>query len=489
MYNSSGRIDVLHVDDDPDFADLTATFLERADDRFVIETATGASEGLDRLADTAFDCIVSDYEMPGMDGIDFLEAVRESHPDLPFILYTGRGSEAVASDAVSAGVTDYLQKESGTGQYEVLANRILNYVDRYRARRERRRHLDAIETAQEGIGILDSDGRFRYVNQAYADLYGYDSEEMVGEHWELLYRDEDVDEIHEDILPEVAEEGYWHGTTTGLRADGSTFVEDHILSMTDRGELVCTVRDISDRRERKRRFEAVFNNTAAFVGLLDPDGTVLEVNDTALEFGGLDREDVVGKPIWDTYWVGSNAETEAAVREAVARAREGDVYRDEIRIRSADGETVVAFSVRPVTDEDGAVTALVPEAWDISDRKEQTRRFETLVANLPGIVYRCPNERGWPVEDVRGNVERLTGYAAVALESGEVSLGDLIHPDDRDRVWEAVQDTLATGETFTLTYRIVTKGGEVREVWERGRVLPGSPDAVEGFITDIVRRS
>jgi CheY-like chemotaxis protein len=81
-----GAIRVLHVDDEPDFADLAATFLEREDERFEVETATSASEGLDRLAADGFDCVVSDYDMPGRNGIEFLEAVREEHEDLPFIL-------------------------------------------------------------------------------------------------------------------------------------------------------------------------------------------------------------------------------------------------------------------------------------------------------------------------------------------------------------------------------------------------------------------
>jgi len=129
-----GEVRILHVDDDREFTDLTATLLEREDERFSVETAAGASEGLARL-DGDVDCVVSDYEMPGTDGVEFLRAVREDYPDLPFILFTGRGSEAVASDAISAGVTDYLQKGSGTEQYALLANRIANAVEQARANR------------------------------------------------------------------------------------------------------------------------------------------------------------------------------------------------------------------------------------------------------------------------------------------------------------------------------------------------------------------
>jgi len=131
---------VLHVDDEPDFVDLTATFLERENGSFTVETETSASAGLDRLDNEEFDCVVSDYNMPGMNGIEFLERVRETYPDLPFILFTGKGSEEIASDAITAGATDYLQKESGTDQYTVLANRLQNVVAQYRSQQRADEH-------------------------------------------------------------------------------------------------------------------------------------------------------------------------------------------------------------------------------------------------------------------------------------------------------------------------------------------------------------
>jgi len=150
MASSNESIRVLHVDDEPDFADMAATFVERGDDRFDIETATSTREGLDSLARGDFDCVVSDYDMPGQNGIEFLEDVRTDYPDLPFILFTGKGSEEVASEAISAGVTDYLQKGSGTERYELLANRVLNAVEQYRSK-QRAAELDRIRTLASDI--------------------------------------------------------------------------------------------------------------------------------------------------------------------------------------------------------------------------------------------------------------------------------------------------------------------------------------------------
>jgi len=127
-------IRVLHVDDEPDFAEMVSQFVSREDDMEVV-TETDAREALELLDTEDIDCVVSDYEMPEMNGLELLDAVRDAHPDLPFLLFTGRGSEEVAGEAISRGATDYLQKGTGTEQYELLANRVRNAVEQHRSER------------------------------------------------------------------------------------------------------------------------------------------------------------------------------------------------------------------------------------------------------------------------------------------------------------------------------------------------------------------
>jgi CheY-like chemotaxis protein len=133
-----GSIDLLLVDDDPQDLHAAEMFLKRRPEPFSIEMADGAEAGLERLeTDDAIDCVVSDFRMPGMDGIEFLRAVRDRHPKLPFILYTGKGSEDVAKRAILDDVTDYVEKDVGTDQYDVLAERIDKAIRQPAGRRGR----------------------------------------------------------------------------------------------------------------------------------------------------------------------------------------------------------------------------------------------------------------------------------------------------------------------------------------------------------------
>ncbi|MFC6716068.1 PAS domain S-box protein [Natrialbaceae archaeon GCM10025810] len=364
-------ISVLHVDDDPSVAGLTTTFLEGANAEITVETAPSASDGLDRLAVDDIDCIVSDYDMPGQNGLEFLEAVRAEYPDMPFILFTGKGSEEIASEAISAGVTDYLQKEFSADHYTLLANRVQNVVERVRAQHENQRQLEAMETSREGISILDEDGYFTYVNHSFAALYRYPPDELIGEHWEVVSHDEDRDRIRTEILPAIEETGFWNGEMTGLRSDGTTFVEEKRFSTTANGNLICTV-------------------------------------------------------------------------------------------------------------------------FDITEQQKSARQFETLIENIPGMVYRCQNAPGWPMENILGDAEELTGYTPSELESRKAVFGsEIIVSSDREETWHEVQDALATTKPFEITYRIKTKDGTTRWVWERGQGIydsEGNVEALEGLITDLTKQ-
>ncbi|QLH84477.1 ATP-binding protein [Halosimplex pelagicum] len=285
--SSPDPIRVLHVDDEPESADLAAA-VEAANERLAVETVPSAEEGLDRLADGEVDCVVSEYDLEGRDGVAFLEAVRADYPELPFVLFTDEGSEAAASEAISAGVTDYLRKGSDADRSAELADRIEAAVESARAERTRRRHLRAIDDAREGIGIIEEDGTYSYVNEAYADLYGYEPEEMVGESFTVTYPDGALETVRADVMPAVEGTGFWRGETTGLRADGTTFVEDHTLVKADGERLVCSVFDKTDRGGHEDAIEGIHTTVR---GLMEAT-TFEDVAETVVRA----VRDVVGLP-------------------------------------------------------------------------------------------------------------------------------------------------------------------------------------------------
>jgi len=405
-----GEIRVLHVDDQPDFAATVAAFVEREIDRLDVESEVNASDGLSRLADGSFDCVVSDYDMPGRNGIEFLEALRERRPELPFILYTGKGSEEVASDAIAAGATDYFQKESGTDQYTVLANRIETLVERARARRRQQRQAAAIETAREGIGILDADGDHVSVNRAYADIYRTDPADLVGSHWSDRYPDDEAGYVHAEVRPRVAEDGYWRGRTTGLRTDGTTFTQECAVAATEHGATVRTVRDVSDRVESEKqlnRYRTLVEALHDPVYVLDEAGHFEFVNEAFVETFGYEFDEVLGDDV-------SVVKDETAVEQGVTNlgrilSSDGpDSLYFETEIRAKDGESIPCedhMAALPYEGEtfNGSVGIL----RDISDRKRKTRDLKRQNRRLDEFARVVTHDLRSPLDVARGNLDLL----------------------------------------------------------------------------------
>jgi len=124
--------------------------------------------------------------------------------------------------------------------------------------------------------------------------------------------------------------------------------------------------------------------------------------------------------------------------------------------------------------------------------RERERQLETLLGNLPGMAYRCLNHPDWPMEFVSQGVHQLTGYEPEEImQGGRMDYGDVIHPDDRDMVWEATQLAIQKDDIFQLEYRIITKDKGQKWVWEQGTTVGVNSQGVpllEGFITDISAR-
>ncbi|AHG02281.1 hypothetical protein HALLA_20480 (plasmid) [Halostagnicola larsenii XH-48] len=389
-------IEILHIDDDSSFAALVATFLEREREHFSVQTETSARDALAALeaGEIEVDCVVSDYDLPKLNGLEVLQRVRRENPDLPFVLFTGKGSEEIASEAITAGVTEYLQKGGGTEQYQVLANRIHNAVKRYWAERYLGRGLEAIETAHDGIGILSKDGCFEYVNSAYADLLGYTREELVGAHWERLYRDEDIDEIYDALLP-AARDGRWHGHTSFVRKNETTIDLEHTLSYTDDGALICTISGPSGDGAVKTQLsvrERAMDEAPVGIILTNPhaeDNPIIYVNDKFTELTGYGKNEVLGRNCRFLQGERTSEERVATLREAIDTQEPVTV---ELRNYRKDGtEFWNRVRIAPLFDDDGDIEYFVGFQDDVTKSKTDEEQLQAQTARLEALFEYSPD--------------------------------------------------------------------------------------------------
>lgn len=446
-----GEIRLLHVDDEPEFLDLAATFLEREDAAFTVVTATSVAEGLELLSED-FDGIISDYDMPGTDGLEFLERVRETHPELPFVLFTGQGSEEIASDAVSAGVTDYLQKSGGTDQYTVLANRVRNAVEQYRSKRalEASQKRLSLFIEQSPLGVLEYNEDFEIVrlNETGEEILGYSEAELRGHTWEKLVTEESYETVDQITDALAAGTGGYHSIDENVRKDGERImIEWHNRIVTDdNGETVAVFsqfQDVTDREKRKQelqrerdRFKTLFESlpvAAVRSRFEDGEPIVRQVNPAFEETFGYDAETLLGASI-DSYVVPDDAARSGAeinrelfetghVSRRVSRQTADDV-------REFHAEIVL---INPEAEDPEAYAIYVDVTEDIRTR----RRLEALFENSPDMI---------DIHDAEGTIldanERFyeeLGYTEDAVIGSNVwEIDQKLDPTEAHEMWDRI---------------------------------------------------
>lgn len=219
----------------------------------------------------------------------------------------------------------------------------------------------------------------------------------------------------------------------------------------------------------EQRFRAIFNSMFQFICLLEPDGSVVEINETALDFAGVTPAEVNGRPFWRTAWWQTHMGARQQLRRAIQRAAAGEFVRYETELRGLNGRLLaIDFSIKPVRDPAGRISLLIAEGRDISGRRDAEialRESETLFRhtfdNAPiGIALVSPDGRWLAVNRA---LPRIVGYSERELL--DMTFQDITHPDDLDSDMALLEQVLAgKRDGYTLDKRYIHKQGHVVDI-------------------------
>lgn len=256
--------------------------------------------------------------------------------------------------------------------------------------------------------------------------------------------------------------------------------------------------DISERKlaeealkESEEKYRMLVEQAADSIFIGNPKGNFIRVNSRCCELTGYSKDELLALNLRNLF-------TEEEIKRNPLRydlLRQGETIFRERMLTRKDGRRIpVEMNTKMMSD--GTYQSFIR---NVSERKkaeaaldEIQRSLATLMSNLPGLAYRCKNDKDWSFEILSDGCFDLTGYHTDDfLVKKKITFNDLIHVDDRDYVWDNVQKALELKKPYHLTYRITTAGGDLKWVWEQGCGIFDYTDtllALEGFIIDITER-
>ncbi len=280
-----------------------------------------------------------------------------------------------------------------------------------------------------------------------------------------------------------------------LAASPGKFLADRNL-LADIGSALGLSLDNLRQKEqllqKESRLRSVVMGAPIVLFSIDTTGGITFIQGQGIAALGLEPDTIIGMPVWEIW-----AEY-PEILQSFRRAFAGDSVTSLAAITLAGQARVFEYRLAPERDEHGLVTGVICIATDITQRKraedalrENERALATLLSNLPGFAYRTKYDTHWTTEYVSDGIYDITGYTAAEFVAGSVVAEEIIHADDRASTREAITSAVSRREPYTVEYRVITRRGETKWVWEQGEGIADENDvviALEGFISDVTER-
>ena len=458
---------VLYIDDEQVLLDLAKVFLERSPD-FCVKTQISAHAALNSPLITSCDIIVSDYQMPEMDGIEFLKAVRKRFGALPFILFTGRGREEVVIEAINNGVDFYLQKGGDPkSQFAELSHKIRMAVERKRAvdeHIESDKRLSSIFHASPIHQMITefSTGRILDINDRFLKDLKISSNEVIGRTMDEIGLF--IDKLrYSAMIQQLEGEGIVRKAELLIRdRNGRTYTTLTSLTRVQvhGQDLIYTQSmDITAQKNAQQTINALLNAAPDASLLFNTDGTILAANNAASARYTIPVESMIGMNAFSLVTQGCTDLQQAKVKEAIA-TKKPLVYIDKQADRSFEDH------LYPVIGSDGEVASIAVYSSDVTDEtraeqalKESEEKYRLVVEHSHDSIYIYRDDQ---FLFINRQAEEISGFSHDELMRRE--LWDFIHPDDRKRLKEAAAKRFAGGHVSSIFQaKLLRKNGEVRE--------------------------
>ena len=261
-----------------------------------------------------------------------------------------------------------------------------------------------------------------------------------------------------------------------IRADGSSVPVEIVawpVPFAGGQAVQVVMTDISERKRveteilsSERHIRSVLNALFTFVGVLSPEGVLLEANRAPLEAAGISAADAIGKPFDETYWWSYSPEVQAQLRDAIRKARDGKPSRYDVPVRMKGGQLMtIDFMINPMRDSDGRIMYLIPSAVDISARKSAEEalrrteaRFRAAAEAVADIVW-TNNEHG-QMEGEQPQWSAFTGQTTEQLQG--YGWADALHPGDAQPAIDAWNQAVAERRLYVFEQRVRRRDGVYR---------------------------